>query len=72
MKDKKIRQLETELTHQKKLIEELRLELVSKQLDRDNLKSQMISKSFSPLLFLNDHVTIFQITRDRAEVSSGR
>lgn len=59
VKDKKIRQQETEIAHQKKLIEELRLELVSKQLDRDNLKSQMIAKSFSPLLFLNDHVREF-------------
>ena len=43
------------MNHQKKLVEDLRLELVSKQLDRDNLKSQLINQSFSPLLFLNDH-----------------
>jgi DNA-binding XRE family transcriptional regulator len=55
VKDKKIRQAETEMNHQKKLVEDLRLELVSKQLDRDNLKSQLINQSFSPLLFLNDH-----------------
>ena len=45
--------------HLKKLVEDLRLDLVSKQLDRDNLKSQLVNKSFSPLLFLNDHVTVF-------------
>ena len=31
------------MNHQKKLVEDLRLELVSKQLDRDNLKSQLIN-----------------------------
>ena len=59
VKDKKIRAQETELAHFKKLVDELRLDIVSKQLDRDNLKSQLISKSFSPLLFLNDHVTTY-------------
>jgi hypothetical protein len=39
VKDKKIRAQETEMGHLKKLVEDLRLDLVSKQLDRDNLKS---------------------------------
>ena len=55
VKAKKVAYLEQELEAQNKLIEELRLELVSKQLDRDNLKAQLINQSFSPLLFLNDY-----------------
>lgn len=31
------------------------MDVVSKQLDRDSLKAQLINKSFSPLLFLNDY-----------------
>jgi len=33
--------------------------VLAKQVDRDNLKSHLVNKSFSPVLFLNDFVTSF-------------
>ncbi|CDW82716.1 UNKNOWN [Stylonychia lemnae] len=55
IKDKKIKKLDIEIEQYKKIVEELRIDLVSKQLDRDSLKAQLINKSFSPILFLNDY-----------------
>eukprot|EP00347_Sterkiella_histriomuscorum_P003709 403363246 len=55
VKDRKIKSLEGEIEQYQKVIEELRLDVVSKQLDRDSLKAQLINKSFSPVLFLNDY-----------------